>query len=654
MVMKTQTVSSLKNTQVVAFESREQEQIKKRLLSLGAFPVIAPAMQEIPLEKSPERDSFIEKFFAGQIDLLILNTGTGTRLLLDALLTNSDKKEVMHVFEKAMVIARGPKPANVLRAFGLACFSEVSEPSTWKQIIETLDVDAKGIDLAGRKVAIQEAGQPSLELLEALRKRGAHVMRIPLYRLALPDDAGPLCHAMKLILNQEVSVVFFTNAYQIKNLFQLAEEQGLQQSLKIALSQTLVASIGPRVSASLRESGLPADYESSRPTIDCLVDEVAQWFTKLQEEKSRSSFITRAFEKKEVSLEDKKKRHESVFLKACRREPVPYTPVWLMRQAGRYMESYRRIRSKVPFLELCKTPELAAEVTVSAAEALNTDAAILFSDLLLIVEPMGLALEYTAQDGPMISGCLPTKESISRLNVSDPADSLSFVYEAVRLMRASLKPEIPLIGFSGAPFTMASYILEGGASRLFLQTKTLMYRQPETWHLLMDKIVTVLVPYLKHQIQAGADAVQIFDSWVGCLSPEDFRNFVLPHSRRLIQEVGNEVPVIHFGTGTAPFLRDFREAGGDVIGIDYRISLDQAWNLVGHDVAVQGNLDPTVLCADQNYMFQRAKEVLDLAGSRPGHIFNLGHGLLPQTPEKNVIALVDYIHQVSFRSSSKS
>jgi uroporphyrinogen decarboxylase len=319
-----------------------------------------------------------------------------------------------------------------------------------------------------------------------------------------------------------------------------------------------------------------------------------------------------------------------------------------MRQAGRYMTEYRDVRAKHSFLELCKNPELVAEVTTYAAERIGADAAILFADILLIVEPLGLNLEYSKGDGPVISPTVRESADVDRLREVDPAE-LGYVYEAVRATRRALNPKTPLIGFCGAPFTLASYIIEGSGSRNYENTKSLMYRDRGAWHALMDRIARGLVGYVNEQIKAGCQAIQIFDSWVGCLGPEDYREFVLPHSRTLIRGIQPGVPVIHFGTGTATLLRDMREAGGDVIGLDWRTELDRGWEEVGHDRAVQGNLDPLVLFAEPAYIRKRVEHILEQAGGRPGHIFNLGHGILPKTPVDHVIRLIDDVHELSAR-----
>ena len=334
------------------------------------------------------------------------------------------------------------------------------------------------------------------------------------------------------------------------------------------------------------------------------------------------------------------RRRHSLMMRACRREPVERTPVWLMRQAGRYLPEYRRIRERVGFLELCKNPALSAEVMLATVNRLGVDAAIIFSDLLPILEPMGMDLEFAAGEGPLIHNPIREAAEVSRLRELEDLDRLSFVMDVVRATRAGLDDSIPVIGFAGAPFTLAGYCVEGGGSKAWLHTKSLMYRSESAWHDLMGKLARAVSRYLVAQLDAGAQIVQLFDSWVGCLSPDDYRRYVLPHSRMALAEAARRGPVIHFATGNPALLPLLAEAGGSVIGIDWRIDLDDAWRVVGHDRAVQGNLDPAVLLADRDTVRRRTLDVLARAGGRPGHIFNLGHGVLPQTPVENVLELI--------------
>ncbi|HET7006178.1 MAG TPA: uroporphyrinogen decarboxylase [Candidatus Binatia bacterium] len=337
----------------------------------------------------------------------------------------------------------------------------------------------------------------------------------------------------------------------------------------------------------------------------------------------------------------------SPFLAACRREPTSYTPVWLMRQAGRYMEDYRKLRAQHGFLELCKKPDLATEITVTPVQKLQVDAAILFADILLILEPMGVGLEYSKGDGPVLHHPVRSGKDVDGLREFDVETELEYVYEAVKKIRKELKNKVPLVGFAGAPFTLASYLIEGGGSRHYVHTKRLFYSAPEAWKRLMERLAKVTGEYLNCQIAAGAQAVQIFDSWAGCLSPADYEQFVQPYTKAVIDSITPGVPVINFSTGTAGLLKHVRASGGDVIGLDWRVNLDEGWATVGHDVAVQGNLDPVSLFASPKEIKNRVAEVLRRAGGRPGHIFNLGHGVLPETPVDHVIAMVETVHELS-------
>lgn len=337
------------------------------------------------------------------------------------------------------------------------------------------------------------------------------------------------------------------------------------------------------------------------------------------------------------------------FLRACRREPVPYTPVWLMRQAGRYLPEYRRVRERFSFLDLCSDSSAATQVTVDTVDRLGVDAAILFADILLPLVPMNVGLRYEKGDGPRIERPVRNAADIAALAPVEVRDSLAFVAQTVRLVCAALAGRVPVIGFAGAPFTLASYLIEGGSSRNFVETKTLMHRDPQSWHRLMSRIATITAEYLNMQIEAGAHAVQIFDSWVGALGPQEYRRFVLPYSKQLIDALTPGVPVIHFGTMTGSLLPLMRDAGGDVIGLDWRVDLDEAWQRIGTETGVQGNLDPVLLFAHPEEIRAGVREVLRRAAWRPGHIFNLGHGVLPETPVDNVLALIEAVHEQSRR-----
>lgn len=345
----------------------------------------------------------------------------------------------------------------------------------------------------------------------------------------------------------------------------------------------------------------------------------------------------------------KKIEKQYPFLLACHRQPTPYTPIWLMRQAGRYMKEYRALRKKFSFLEMCKHPEVAAQVTLQPIEKFKLDAAIIFSDILIPLEPMGVGFEFAKGEGPVFHRPVRDMKDVERLQVIDPEEETPFLMEAIRMVRKELEGKIPLIGFSGAPFTLASYIIEGGHSSNYIHTKSMMYQAPQIWDLLMKKISTVLIRYLRAQVRAGVQAIQVFDSWVGCLSPDDYEEYVLPYSKKVLNSLNKGVPVIHFGTSTSTLLPLMKKAGGDVIGVDWRIGLKEAWGRIGYDVGIQGNLDPVVLFGPMNLIKKEVKRILKQADGRTGHLFNLGHGILPDTPVEHVEALVDMVHEFSSR-----
>ena len=339
------------------------------------------------------------------------------------------------------------------------------------------------------------------------------------------------------------------------------------------------------------------------------------------------------------------------FLKACRREAVDATPIWFMRQAGRFLPEYRKIRESHDLLSICKNPELCAEVTTLPVKALDVDAAIIFADIMLPLEGMGVHFKIKKGVGPIMEEKIRSREQVKSLNEFNAERFVPFTLDAIRLAKKKLDGLVPLIGFCGGPFTLASYLIEGRPTRDFINTKALMYRDPETWRILMQKLATAMAAFLRAQIRSGVDAVQLFDSWIGCLSPQDYREYVLPYSRRVFKDLeATGVPRIHFGTGASTLLECMKEAGGDVFGVDWRIPIDQAWERLGHDVAIQGNLDPAALLADTSFIKSRAKDILIRTKGALGHIFNLGHGILPETPVQNAVELVKFVHRFQMSS----
>lgn len=333
------------------------------------------------------------------------------------------------------------------------------------------------------------------------------------------------------------------------------------------------------------------------------------------------------------------------FLRACRGEEVDYTPVWLMRQAGRYLPEYQTVRAHIDFLTLCKNPKLAAEVTLQPVDILGVDAAILFSDILIPVEPMGMRLEFTDKEGPVLSEPVRSKSAVEKLLIPDVEEDLPFVFDTIKILRKELEHKVPLIGFAGAPFTLATYMIEGGTSKNFLHTKKLMFQNSQVFSYLMEKITETITAYLAAQIKAGAQAVQIFDTWAGVLAPADYKKFAFPFVKKAIAELKREgVPVIYFVNNCAGLLKEIRQSGADVVGIDWRIDIADAIKKLGKKVTVQGNLDPCALFLPKEKLEERVKDILWKGGAAKGHIFNLGHGILPQTPVENVVAMVEAVH----------
>jgi len=645
---------------VVSFESRRSQQMADLISRNGGRAISAPSMREIPLEENREALAFGDKLLRGDIDILILLTGVGTQILLDVLSSRYPRQTIIDALSKTILVARDAKSAEALKRLNLEPSFPVQEPNTWREVLSVLDQKAP---VNGKTVAVQEYGISQKDLINDLSQRDARVVRVPVYRWGLPEDLEPLRQALQTIVKGEADVVLFTNRNQINNVIRLAQEEGIEKEFKQALSSMVVASVGPVSTEFLDEYGVPVDIEPELPKMEPLVQEGSAKSGGILEKKrghaaarslpeSSSGAARLQFpkEEKHSPAQMNETLRNSIFMKACRREPTVRTPIWLMRQAGRYMKEYRDIRDRHGFLELCKDSDLAAEVTVYAVDRLGVDAAIIFSDILLILEPLGLELEYAKGDGPIIHNPVRSWNDFKKLKTTViPHDSLSFVFDAIRKTRQSLPADIPLIGFAGAPFTLASYLIEGQGSRNYIHTKSLMYHEPDTWHAIMATLSNALIAYLNSQIEAGAQAVQLFDSWVGCLSPEDYKKFVLPHVKWIIKHIREGVPVIHFGTQTGALLELMQQAGGDVIGVDWRVELDEAWRRLGPEVGIMGNLDPVSLFADPEEIYARAKRILEQAAGRPGHIFNLGHGVLPNTPVGHVKALVDAVKELSAR-----
>jgi uroporphyrinogen decarboxylase len=632
---------------VASFESRRAEDIARMNDRFGGVPFVSPSMREVSVGHNQAAIDFANRLITGGIDVVVFLTGVGTRILVEQIERHVDRERFLAAVSDVKSVVRGPKPLAVLKEFGITPTIIVPEPNTWRELLSTLD---EKLPVANLVIGLQEYGVTNRSLVAGLEARGATVETVHVYDWALPEDCGPLEQNIRRIAAGELDVAMFTSANQVLNLLKLANDLGIVDEVRAGFRNIVVASIGPTTSEMLRNEELPVDMEPSHPKMGHLVTEAAERAGELLARKRTiarqvTDFGLRHSESESTGANSK--LWESPFLKACRREPTPFTPVWLMRQAGRYMPEYRKVRAGQTFLELCRNPQLCSEVMCTAVEFLGVDAAIVFSDLLPILEPMGMDLEFAQGEGPQIHNPVRESADVNRVAELESADALHFVMEAVRQTRADLPDHIPLIGFAGAPFTLASYAIEGGASREFLHTKTLMLRDRAAWDALMSRLGRAIVVYLNAQIAAGAQAVQLFDSWVGTLGPDDYRTYVLPHVKRVIAGITPGVPVISFATGNPQLLPLLAEGGASVISVDWRARLENAWQMIGHDRAIQGNLDPMTLLADTNEIRRRAADILQQAAGRPGHIFNLGHGVLQQTPPDHARALVEIVHELS-------
>lgn len=627
---------------VAAFESRRAIEIGRLIEKHGGIAHVSPSMQEVPLEKNKPAIDFAYRLITGEIDIVIFLTGVGFRYLLDTVSQHLETSKYLHALEDITTVARGPKPVAAMRKSGIEPTIRAAEPNTWREILTALDQQTS---LANQTVGLQEYGTTNPSLVAGLEARGATVVSVPVYRWKLPDDQKPLENNLQAIAKGEREVLLFTSAHQVTNVITVCQQLGLEKELQHQLPQLVVASIGPTTSEALRQHHFPVDLEPNHAKMGGLVSAAAERCHPILQRKQVASAMLSG--PTSDPSDSQAPWYQSPFMKACRQEPCDVTPVWLMRQAGRYMKEYREVRAQTTFLDLCKNPSLCSEVMLTAVEKLGVDAAIIFSDLLPILEPMGLELEYQAGEGPVIHNPVRDASDVDRILELEDVSPLDFVMETVRQTRQDLPEDLPLIGFSGAPFTLLSYVIEGGSSRNYLHTKKLMYRDPGAWRTLMERFQRAVTNYLNAQIDAGAQCVQLFDSWAGSLSPQDYRQYVLPYVQRIIKDLPPTVPVINFATGNPALLPLLAETDCAVVGVDWRIGLADAWREIGHQKAVQGNLDPTILLSDPEEIRRHVQFVLDQAENRPGHIFNLGHGVLPQTPVEHAIAVVELVHELS-------
>lgn len=635
---------------VAALESRRRDDLSRLIERFGGKPFVSPSMREVAIEKNKEAVDFAYRVMTGEIGVVIFLTGVGFRQLIAAIEPHVDKQRFLDSLSDIVTIARGPKPVVAMREVGLQPTHRAPEPNTWREVLQLVD---QHVPVANQTIGLQEYGVTNHSLVAGLEARGANVVHVRVYQWEFPEDTQSLRENISAICRGERDCLMFTSAHQAVNMLRMADSMGCEPELRLALRETVVASIGPTTTEMLQHLEIPVDLEPEHSKMGHLVQAAADKAERILRAKRFLGHSGAQIRSKAMQLAGddtmKEAMEASDFIKACYRQPADVTPVWLMRQAGRYMAEYRAVREKHSFLELCKNPALCAEVMVTAVEKLGVDAAIIFSDLLPILEPMGFDLEFAAGDGPVIHNPIREPSDIDRVQVLEDMAPLQFVADTVRLTRAALPPKIPVIGFAGSPFTLASYMIEGGGSRNYIHTKKLMLGDPSAWRILMDKLVDSIALYLNSQIAAGAQCVQLFDSWAGCLSTTDYRTHVLPYMTKLLESISPTVPVVNFATGNPMLLSMLRGDARTVVGIDWRVPLDVGWDMVGPDRAVQGNMDPAILFAGLDAIRAAVKDVLDRAAGRPGHIFNLGHGIMPGTPVDHVIALVDMVHEMTDR-----
>jgi len=669
---------------VASFESRQLVAMQQLIRKHGGQPWVSRSMQDCPVTDAGQRPlfDFAQTLLTGGIDTVIAMTGVGFRYLIDALSVRFQRQQILDFMSDVTTIARGPKPNAAMHQLGVSATYKVGHPHTWRDILKL--VDEQGL-AANRNIAVLEYGETNPSLIAGLEARGAVVLPVTIYKWKLPDDVQPLRDNIQRIIDRQIDVTLFTSAQQVVHLLQVAQELGCREVLIDRLSQTVIASIGPTTTERLLEFQLPVYLEPDQGKMARLVAAAANYWQQHRDQKHRPiahKWVPNSYsqEGKKMSSSDidtsslgsnktldaglladrtltenvakefaSQPWYDGPFLKACRREATDVTPVWLMRQAGRYMQEYQEVRSKLTFLELCKNPSLCSEVMCTAVAKLGVDAAIIFSDLLPILEPMGFDLTFGPGHGPQIHNPIRVSLDVDRVTELVDMDSLDFVVETVRQTRNDLPRHLPVIGFAGSPFTLASYCIEGGGSKNYANTKRLMYSDEIAWNTLMRKLTFSVARYLNAQVRAGAGCVQLFDSWVGALSPTDYQRYVLPHMIQLIQALPGNVPVINFGTGNPQLLPYYAAAKPSVVGVDWRMELDAAWDWIGEEFAVQGNLDPLVLLADQTIIRRQVQRILGQANGRPGHIFNLGHGIIPETPVENAVALVEMVHEISSR-----
>jgi uroporphyrinogen decarboxylase len=588
-----------------------------------------------------ETAELANRILTADIEVVVFVTSVGVHYLIEQASKSVDRQRFVDCLSDTATVAGSEKAAEALLQYGIKPALAIDTAGSWRDILMSID---KNLRIANQAVGLEESGD-LYGLASGLEARGARVTRIPIYAQEPPAKIEATISFFEQIEAHDFHAVVFSTPSAAARYCYLSKQFGRARLASHLLDNHIVLTLNPETKELLLDRGIAVDFAADQTEVLAAVD---QFVDTIEHIKKQKNIIRVNMSGPASSNSDQNAPwYDSPFMKACRGEPTDVTPIWMMRQAGRYMAEYRDVRSKVSFLELCANPQLCSEVMCTAVNRLGVDAAIIFSDLLPILVPMGCDLEFVKGDGPVIHNPVRTTADVDRIQRLESNDELQFVMDTVRQTRNDLPADMPLIGFAGSPFTLASYMIEGGSSKTYHNTKAMMFGDSGSWKKLMDDLSHSIALYLNGQIEAGAQCVQLFDSWAGCLSFEAYREHVHPYVRKIIASLPSNVPVINFATGNPallPLLADTRAA---VVGIDWRTRLDDAWQTVGYDRAVQGNLDPTVLLTNPKEIKRHAKIVLDQAAGRPGHIFNLGHGIMPMTPVDNAIALVDAVHELS-------
>ena len=589
---------------------------------------------------------FANRLMIGGLDTIIFMTGVAVRQLVQQIGRAVPKQRFLDCLTDSTTIAGSPAAAAALRELGVEPAVELDSDSTWRDVLIAVDQQSKVTNL---NVALEQSSHVH-SITAGLEARGASVFRVPVFAMEVPENTNAVKDVFERIDANEFDSILFADARAAAEFCFLASKFGRARLTSHLLDRHVVLSSGSDPAELLSDHSVPVDFQTEAKALQSTIDEVERKLAEVRQIFQQKHIIKVNMSGPATSSNDTNAPwYDSPFMKACRGEPTDVTPIWMMRQAGRYMSEYRAVRDKISFLDLCANPQLCSEVMCTAVQKLGVDAAIIFSDLLPILVPMGCDLEFVKGDGPVIHNPVRTAADVDRIKPLESNDELQFVMDTVTQTRNDLPADMPLIGFAGAPFTLASYMIEGGASRNYANTKALMYSDRGAWNQLMEHLSTSISIYLNGQVAAGAQCLQLFDSWAGALSFEDYRQFVHPYVQQIIASIPRGVPVINFATGNPALLPLLADTRASVVGIDWRVRLDDAWQTVGYDMSVQGNLDQTVLLTNPDEIRKQAKFVLDQAAGRPGHIFNLGHGILPQTPVDNAIALVDIVHELSSR-----